>query len=219
MRVIISPHADDETIALGGSIAKWRAQVEDVHVIFVAIDNTICGGKEVLAATRGAEVVSASKELGCFESSFLYYLRGYEDNLDVMRKSEVVRDLEEELSRLEKEDSLIEELYIPSRNSHQDHTYMREVGDIFMRMSNFKRYDIYEYYMPCDMNFSDGVFINITGYEKRKWAALECYKSQMRDSGYLSVDNIISINAAFGQSVLGYPGCSVEKVKLLRGLR
>ena len=62
--LVFAPHADDETLGMGGSLLKAKEQGIETHLV-VLTDGFRGGHSADLVATRNREVREASGMLGC----------------------------------------------------------------------------------------------------------------------------------------------------------
>lgn len=206
-RVIISPHLDDETLCLGGAIAKWSDKGDYVHIIeLFCADTSVCNGEIVEYNTRVQELCEVQKILGFNSFTILKTSMGYEDDSNSCPIGSVVSEIENMPDFFDSD-----EVYFPCATEHQDHEFGNRLGKILMRASANKGKAFYEYPMPYRAldNVLEGEFIDITHYKNIKEHALSKYSSQMRENGVIS-SGVVAFNTIVGQ-IYG-SGRSYEKV-------
>jgi LmbE family N-acetylglucosaminyl deacetylase len=82
-------HPDDESLGMGGTVAKYSREGVEVHLVTATRGERGRFGEaserpapEIVAQTREAELLAAAKELGIREVSFLDYADGDLDRVD-----------------------------------------------------------------------------------------------------------------------------------------
>lgn len=180
MRVIVfAPHNDDEVLGVGGTIAKYSQNGDEVFVCEITswlenIDQTNIIKKEA---------VDAHKILGVKETLFLdfpvVHLKETATHVKNQRFIEVVNDIKPEIA------------FIPHiGDMHVDHGETAQAAMVALRpLNNTQLRAIYtyetlsetEWNIPNTVNdFIPNVWSDIeTTYEK-KIEAMKCYKSQLR---------------------------------------
>lgn len=213
-RIILSPHKDDETVCLGGSIAKWSSLGDRVFVVFFFPGGSVCRGEYVSTELREEEAQKASAILG-FDRVYIKSLDGFEDRGHLAEIKDAVADVEA-LFKLVPPGAL--SVYFPSASENQDHKFVYGVAQILMRATAVSQGIWFWEYPPYyDSGGLEGTIIDVTLWIDRKKEALEVYGSQMRKMGGLSVRGILSYNRALGEIMV--PGIDegyAEKVILRR---
>lgn len=191
--VVLSPHMDDETLCLGGTISKWVANGDSVLVVNVFNDSTVCNGRMVSAEERRAEFQSVLAVLGC-SGVCLESTRGHEDS-GVCPVGPVIGEVETILNRFNANVVLF-----PSVTEHQDHAFVSKLGDVLMRASGNSRREYLEYPMPYRGldNVLNGLYVDVTDYVDNKLKALSMYESQVRNNGVIS-DKVILFGKMYGE--------------------
>jgi len=212
-RVVISPHLDDETLCLGGSMARWVSHGDHVVVIEMFNDSTICNGKLVDANTRADELQRALDILGVKDIRFVFSGRGLEDNSHNASIGEAVGIIE---GMFDSRKNRIH-LCVPEATEHQDHRFVSQVGHVLMRMSRADSATFYSYPMPYRAfdKIICGMYIDVTGFLDKKRVALSKFETQVRTTGNMAVENVIMYNKMLGES-FGFTGKAFEKVILQR---
>jgi N-acetylglucosamine malate deacetylase 1 len=194
--LVISPHPDDETIALGGSIAKFSSEGHKVHVL------TISGHLPPLYSQDDYEVtISESKEafgiLGVSSSNFLEIpatMISDQPTYELNRKiSDVIKEIKPQI------------VFCPFPDRHIDHRVVFESAMVATRPLGFaKSIEIIAAYETLsethwnaphiEANFTPNWVIDISDFIDTKIRALECYKSQIHNfPGPRSIEAISSL--------------------------
>ena len=186
--LVVAPHADDETLGMGGSIAKYIAEG---HKVTVAV---MTGhGKEkhpiwdqsswvvVRAEAKEAMAILGVNDLLFSEipAALVSYVSPVELNheaLEIIKKTEP------------------DEVYIPfSWDLHKDHRDIsyafyvacRPHWELGRKVKNIYMYETvsethWNYPSNIEPGFIPNTWVDITGYLEKKRDALSCYKSQIR---------------------------------------
>lgn len=185
--LVIAPHADDETLGMGGTIAKFVAQGKKVQVAVV----TGHGKKphpiwrpELWEKVR-SECRAAMKALGCDEPLFRELPAACLDVLPAHEINKVVADLVDEVQP--------EEIYVPfAFDLHKDHGAIAYAVSVATRpytpsAQRLRRVLAYEtlsethlappYLAPA---FQPNVFIDISDTIELKIEAMCAYASQIQ---------------------------------------
>jgi len=186
--LVVAPHADDETLGMGGTIARMTSEG---HEVFVAV---MTGhGKEPHPIWERSswdvvrtEAQEAMKVLGVTELLFSEIpaaMVSHESPVEVNKEAHDV---------LEKVQA--DELYIPfSWDLHKDHRDISYAFQVACRPHSelgrkVKRILMYETVSETHWNFASGVepgfipncWMDIGDHLQKKLAAMACYKSQLR---------------------------------------
>ena len=223
--LVLSPHPDDETMGLGGTLALHAQQGDSISALF------ICSGiqgdpdgyypREEIEGIRRAEAEAAAEKLGIGELRFL----GYPDNissLDISIFGDLPEDPEEARralamglaadlgSQLEASDYSI--VYYPWHGEmNADHWTIGQAvrhlissrPDLAQRIS-FLGYDVWAA-LPPDL------VIDISDVIETKLEAVRCYRSQVLYRDYepivLGIDAYRSLflenGATYGEAFIG----------------
>lgn len=187
IRLVIAPHADDETMGCGGLLAKYP----DTYVAFVA----------TTSAERRAEAECARSALG----ATVPWLNGAFPDGDVGQRSKaLVTWLDGHLSALRPD-----EVYLPYPGSHQDHVAVFEAGMRACRQSlnpeHWMPPTVLIYETPTyDLEIAEhglrySVFESLTEEQvARKAAAMACYDSQVQKAHAGSPPELVSRARSIG---------------------
>ena len=214
--LVIAPHLDDETIALGGTIKKLSKSKVKVDVVIVGGHLPPLYDKKNYLVTK-KESFKALKILGVKK---VYYLD--------------LPALEFHKKYYQKINSKINELinslnptavFIPFPDRHIDHRTVFDCAMVNTR-PNKKKYPNYvlsyetlsetHWNAPyIEANFNPDFFINIDSTMKDKIRALKCYKSQIKDNQSRSIEAVQALARFRGSQ----NGCKyAEGFKLIRAI-
>jgi LmbE family N-acetylglucosaminyl deacetylase len=173
--LVIAPHADDESIAIGGSLALHRRAGSTIDIAFVTSDSPRKDGRVV----RRDEADRASKVLG-FEYRFLEVPDGR-----VSRNEELTAEKLSSLFRSIQPDVV----YSPfPGDHHRDHQAVAASADMAVQRSGFSG-EVWCY--ETWSNLWPNCAVDISGVVDEKRAAIECYASQL---GWPYVEAVLGLN-------------------------
>lgn len=188
--LIIAPHADDETLGMGGTISKKMAQGEAVTVAIMTGHGNEphpLGTNDIWDTVR-AEAKAAMIHLGKPRLEFF--------ELPAVTLSEYPIHLVNGLVTNLVKDVKPHELYLPFYHDlHNDHRILCNAGLVAARAylpssSSIELVAMYEtptetHLMPSAIHnaFTPNLYSDISGYLDRKLDAWSCYKSQ-HQNGY-----------------------------------
>ena len=181
--LVIAPHPDDETIGLGGAIAKFTSQGHEVSILVVS------GHLPPLYKRKDYEITlneakNAFKILGITNSHFLelpFTMIGDLPVHEVNKKiSQVVLDIEPHI------------VFCPYPDRHVDHRLVFDIAMVATRPIGVgKKIEIVAAYETLsethwnaphiEPNFTPNWVIDISDHIENKLEALRCYKSQISD--------------------------------------
>lgn len=183
--LVVVAHADDETIGLGGTIARHAAEGDDVFVLVLADGETSRGQiQDELVARRNGQCRAACNVLGVKD----VYFEALPDNaMDSRPRLEIARICETHIANV-KPDTI----YTHHRGDvNIDHVYTSDAVTIaaraqphcpVRRILHFETASSTEWQLPAhDHPFSPNWFVEISDYWSQKVSALEEYKDEMRD--------------------------------------
>jgi len=212
--LIISPHLDDETLGLGGTIAKFIKNKSNVAVLYVSAHLPPLYSKKEFKITYD-ESIKASKILGINKKKYL--------NIPATKINEV------EVSKLNKMlDDYLQFIkptivFMPFPDRHIDHKLVFESSMVVTRpiRSNFPKLVLcYEILSETFWNapsiepsFNPDLFVDITNFMAKKKKALGCYKSQIINNPSRNIDACIALAKLRGSQ----NGCKyAEAFKVVR---
>ena len=185
--LILAPHADDETLGMGGTISKYIKNGEDVHIAILT------GPSEVKHPFLSDTLLKTIR----LESTRALELLGVK-NIIYNDLPPVSLDDEPQwkINKLIKEIILSvnpKVLYLPfTHDLHMDHKIFTYAANVACRpyldeVSNLERVLAYETLSETDLQFQSqafipNVYIDITSNLDDKVSALKCYASQIQDA-------------------------------------
>lgn len=185
--LVIAPHADDETLGVGGTMARLAAAGADVHVGVVTghgADPHPLWGPEVWDAVRG-EAARAMDILGVRHLHFEEVPAALVADQPVYRLNNVVGELIDKVQP--------EILFVPFLfDLHKDHREIFHAASVAWRSSsatgrNISQVDRYEVQSETHLNapyleagFTPNTWFDISLHLETKLRALSCYESQIR---------------------------------------
>lgn len=211
---VIAPHADDEVLGVGGTIARFAAEGDEVTVIVVSRGYPPDFPEDVEHRTD-AEAAEAHRLLGVRETVFLGLPSAA---LDTLEHRELNARLGDAIARVAPDVT-----FIPfSGDIHLDHQQVALSTLIALRPTGEgRRRTIYAYETLSETNwsvpylmpnFAPTVFIDITAYLDRKIAAMETYATQIRPFPHArSAEALRALAALRGSTV----GCAAAEAFVL----
>jgi N-acetylglucosamine malate deacetylase 1 len=181
--LVIAPHPDDEVLGVGGTIARGAAEGSQIYVVIVTKGFAPAFDEELVAQGR-REAAEAHATLGVHRAIFLDLpaagLDSVEHRLLNERLSGVIHDLKPDV------------LYIPFNGDiHLDHQMVFASAMVAARPNgSYTPRSIYAYETLSETNwnapyltpaFVPNVFVDIADYLGVKIAAMEVYRSQIKD--------------------------------------
>ncbi len=183
--IIISPHADDEIIGCGATIAKHIKQGDEVYIVITT--NASIGAPELFSRESieivRNEALSAHELLGVKETIFLDFPA---PALNAFPEFKISISLSKIFSRIKPN-----YLYIPhSGDIHQDHKATYRSSLVAARpQGEYSIKNIYCYetlseteWTPMQESpFIPNHFVDVSDVFEKKVKAMECFKSQIKD--------------------------------------
>ncbi len=178
--LVIAPHADDEVIGVGGTMARYAAEGHDVDLVVGALGTVHRRGAEVKATAeiRRYELETAARTLGVRNTRVLF--EGFENKLDTLPLLDLVARLDSVL------DEGYDQVFFPCPSHHQDHRVVYDA--CFAALREGARPNppaliaMYEYsyngWYPINVP-SGRMFVDITAHMATKREALSLYRSQL----------------------------------------
>ena len=205
--LILAPHADDEVLGCGATIAKHAANNDTVFIAIMT--NASVGAPELYSQqaveyTRN-EALTAHKILGVHETFFFDFPA---PRLETSASYQISNAIHEVLTAKQ-----IEVLYLPFRgDAHKDHAVVFNAGLVAARPINgctvkeiyaYETLSETEWPAPFgDDNFLPNYFINVSGFIEMKLKAMECFKSQLKTAPHpRSIEIIRSLSILRGSTV------------------
>lgn len=210
--LIIAPHADDEILGCGATMAKEIANGNNVYVLICT--NAHVGAPELFSGELikqiRLEALTAHKLLGVKETAFLDFpapaLDQYPRYKMTNQMSEVIRKFE------------VDTVYIPHRGDcHKDHAIVHDCAMVACRpLVNCKVKHVYAYETLSETEWGEPIasdfFVpvkyhtfNLEEFQK-KLDAMGCFKSQLYP--FPASRSLEAI-----EHLAGYRGCAVSAMR------
>lgn len=212
--LIIAPHLDDETIAMGGTIKKLVNNKNLVYVLFVGGHLPPLYSEKNYKTTK-KESIKAMSFLNIKKSFYLDYAATefHKENYPLINKqiNKIIVDIKPST------------VFIPYPDRHIDHRTIfdcamvntRPKGKYFPKIIlSYETLSETHWNAPgIEPNFNPDFFINIDRTINQKISALKFYKSQIKNNPSRSIDSIKSLARFRGSQ----NGCKyAEAFKLIR---
>ena len=181
--LVVAPHPDDETLGVGGTIAKYSAQGDEVFVLMVSGHLPPIYSRKAYEETV-SEAYSAFSVLGVEKSEFLEIpatMIGDQPLHEVnARNSKVVNDFNPHI------------VLCPYPDRHIDHRLVFDsvmvatrpvgVGKDIEIVAAYETLSETHWNAPhIEPNFTPNWVVDISDHISKKLNALECYKSQISE--------------------------------------
>jgi N-acetylglucosamine malate deacetylase 1 len=206
--LVVAPHPDDETLGVGGTIAKMAAQGDEVHVLMVSGHLPPLYKREAYETTV-LEAKNAFEIMGVTGSEFLEIpatMIGNEPLHEFNGKiCQVVNGLKPDI------------VFCPYPDRHIDHRLIFDsvmvatrpvgVGRGIKIVAAYETLSETHWNAPhIEPNFTPNWVVNISDFIGTKLAALKCYESQISDfPGPRSIEAVESLAKFRGtQAGFGY---------------
>lgn len=214
--LVIAPHLDDETIALGGTIRKLSKANMEVNVIIIGGHLPPLYNKKDYLITK-KESKSALRILGSKKTFYLDLpaLEFHKNYYQIINTK--INDIINNLNPTA--------VFIPFPDRHIDHRTIFDCAMVNTR-PNIKKHPklvlCYETLSEThwnapyiEPNFNPDFFINIDKYIKYKIKALKCYQSQIKNNQSRSIKAVEALAKFRGSQ----NGCEyAEGFKLIRAI-
>jgi LmbE family N-acetylglucosaminyl deacetylase len=167
--LVLAPHPDDETIGVGGTLARHADRGDDITILVATSGEATGGGRGDVGAAREAECLAACERLGVTRPPIFLRL----PDGDLASGVEVLAE------RLRHHGADAEVIYAPSvLDPHPDHR-AANVGVARAAL----RGDIYGYevWSPAPVD----VLLDVDAVYDRKEAALRCYTTALETVDYV----------------------------------
>ena len=210
--LIIAPHADDEILGCGATMAKEIANGNNVYVLICT--NAHVGApnlfSEELIKQIRSEAVTAHRMLGVKETAFLNFPA---PALDQFPRFKMTNEMSIVIRKFE-----VDTVYIPHRGDcHMDHTIVHDCAMVACRpLANCKVKHVYAYETLSETEWGEPIaadffvpakYNTFTVEEfQKKLDAMNCFKSQLYPCpASRSLEAI--------EHLAGYRGCTVSAMR------
>lgn len=210
--LVIAPHADDEILGCGATMAKLAAEGNNVYVLIAT--NAHVGAPELFSEDiirqARSEAVQAHKLLGVKETAFLEFPA---PALDQYPRYKMSNEIVGVIKRYN-----VDTVYIPHRGDcHKDHAIVHDCAMVACRpLANCTVKRVYAYETLSETEWGEPVaadFFVPTKYKtfteegfQKKLEAMSCFKSQLYP--FPASRSLEAIEA-----LAKYRGCTVSAVR------
>ena len=210
--LVLSPHADDAELGMGGTIAKLVKQKNNVTILTAILPKENLSGRvdKYMENKRYKEQINSSKLLGAKLQTLNL------DPYDFKFNREYVKIFDEKIKKIQPD--LIFSCW--EHDTHQDHKTLANIIFSVSRKNNISLY-MYEAMLPGGINtnaFNPQLFIDISKFMKTKIKSIKCYKSvfQRKKNNYSNFMDSITARAKFRGEMIGvkYAECFVVVKKI-----
>ncbi len=207
--LVIAPHADDEVLGCGATMAKVYANGDEVYVLICT--NASVGAPELFSAELikqiRTEAVNAHRLIGVKETIFLEFPAPALDQFPRYKMSNEISAIIKKIGA--------DTVYIPHRGDcHKDHTIIHECAMVACRpLANCSVKHVYAYETLSETEWGEPVaadffvpvkYITFTNEEfQKKLDAMSCFKSQLYP--FPASRSLVAIEA-----LAKYRGCTVS---------
>ena len=217
--MVIAPHADDEILGCGGTMAKHIAEGDEVKVLVVTKGIEELYSEAEVEVIRG-EAKKAHEYLGISESIFFDFPAPVLDQTPSYKISIAVSEVIKAYAP--------NVVYLPHRGDlHKDHRMVFESSLVAIKpVNNCSVVDIYSYETlsetEWDAPFGDdafipNVFIDISDYIVSKKEAMKMFKSQLKAFPHSRSLECIDALAKFRGATVGKH--AAESFMLIRSIK
>lgn len=181
--LVVAPHADDEVLGVGGTIAKYVKEGHDVYVCVVTSGHPSMYSDEILKQLR-SEALQCHRFLGIKETIFLDFPAVM---LSEIKKFEINREIGNVINKIRPD-----VVFIPHfGDMHLDHFIVSQATMVGVRPNQSKKVtEVYSYEtlsetewnIPHVTNaFIPNVYFDISDYIDIKLEAMTYFKTQIID--------------------------------------
>ena len=210
--LVLSPHADDAELGMGGTIAKLVQQKNNVTILTAILPKENLSGKvdRYMENKRYQEQLKSSKLLGAKLQTL--NINPY----DFKFNREYVKIFDEEIKKIRPD--VIFSCW--EHDTHQDHKTLANIIFSVSRKNDISLY-MYEAMLPGGINtnsFNPQLFVDISKFMKTKIKSINCYKSvfHRKKNNYSNFMESITARAKFRGEMIGvkYAECFVVVKKI-----
>lgn len=224
--LVISPHADDETIGSGGLMARVKEAGGKVYVIVFSVGDLQhfdTAKTTVTKETREEELKAALQVLQVDDYEIIFRDTALHLKLDTMSRHELTMWIEKK-ARLSTQNISPTMIVIPAPSYNQDHEAIYKAGITACRPHLPSSKSFQNFVLVADAPqlawsgpqfFKPNFYVNISGaFLEKKLKAYECHKTQVRpDPSHASLDALKLLAQARGREM------SVEAAEAYECLR
>ena len=199
--LVVAPHADDETLGVGGTILRRKSEGSRVGWLIITSVSVQNGWSESESQKREQEIADITK---FYSFDDVFRLEFAPAAIDMVPMRNVVSTISDIVA-----DFMPTEIFIPHGSDvHSDHRIVSQAtisASKWFRNPSVKRLLAYETLSETDFSASDAysfrpnVYFDISPYLDQKLSALNLYESQLGEHPYpRSIEGVRSLAAVRG---------------------
>lgn len=199
--LVVAPHADDETLGVGGTILRRKSEGSRVGWLIITSVSVQNGWSESESQKREQEIADITK---FYSFDDVFRLEFAPAGIDMVPMRNVVSTISDIVA-----DFMPTEIFIPHGSDvHSDHRIVSQAAisaSKWFRNPSVKRLLAYETLSETDFSASDAysfrpnVYFDISPYLDQKLSALNLYESQLGEHPYpRSIEGVRSLAAVRG---------------------
>lgn len=215
--LVVAPHPDDETLGVGGTILRHKADGDHVHWLIVAAARQQDGCSDQDVQSEAQEIAAASARYG-FDG--IHQLRLPAARLETMPIADVVAQISDAFAHVQPNI-----VYLPyAGDIHTDHAVVFAAASSctkWFRSSSVKRVLVYETPSETDASvdpdangFRPNVFVDITRFLDQKIAIMAGYATQYGEFPFPRSERALRSLSAVRGAAAGFE--AAEAFMLLR---
>lgn len=214
--MVISPHPDDETLGVGGTLLRRRSEGASIAWIIVTTITTQSGWSVEKVDKRADEIRQITK---LYEFDEVYCLNFTATQLDTVPMSDLVSAVSDAFKEFQPE-----EVFMPHpADAHTDHRFVFDAVSActkWFRYPFVKRVLAYEtlsetdFSLGIDQAFRPNVFLDIETFLSKKLQAMDIYASEVGEFPFPRSHKAIRALATLRGAASGFK--AAEAFELLR---
>lgn len=214
--IVISPHPDDETLGVGGTLLRRKAEGGSIAWLIVTTITVEGGWSEERIKERAREIQQVKKS---YEIDEVYTLNFPTTLLDTVPMSDLIEAVSDVFKTFEPE-----EVFLPHpADIHTDHGVVFNAVSActkWFRYPSVKRVLAYEtlsetdFGLGTDQDFRPNVFVDVTDFVAKKLSIMDIYASEVGEFPFPRSHEAIWALATLRGAASGYK--AAEAFELLR---
>ena len=214
--IVIAPHPDDETLGVGGTLLRKKAEGNSIGWLIVTSISTENGWNEEIVNRRKNEIHQVAK---MYDFDKVYHLNFNPSLLDKLPLSTLIAAVSDVFQKFEPE-----EVFVPHpSDAHSDHRIIFDAAVActkWFRYPSVKRILAYETLSETESSlragegFRPNVYMDIENYLSRKLQLMDIYTSELEEFPFPRSHEAINALAAFRGASSGFK--AAEAFELLR---
>ena len=214
--IVIAPHPDDETLGVGGTLLRKKAEGATIAWVIVTTISIESGWSAEKVKQRNNEITRIAQ---LYDFDEVYALNFQTTQLDVIPMSDIIKAISSVFKSFRPE-----EVFVPHPSDvHTDHRVVFNAVSActkWFRYPSVKRVLAYEtlsetdFGLGTDQAFRPSVFVDINHFLRKKLEAMDIYASEVGEFPFPRSHEAIRALATLRGAASGYK--SAEAFELLR---